>query len=286
MVKQKAKIFLLFIIFCVLAVSGCRIDLLGVFASSDLDERLKERDVFNYLIDSGKGRDWTSLGLAMDFRFLVITDTHIEDGEAWGLEKLADVIAANNSIAANPQIEFAVFLGDITQFGAGKDIDKFIEIADLLGVPCYPVIGNHDVYFRNWTVWKEKIGSTSYRINGGSATLFVLDSANSFFGKDQLDWLERELRTANGKVFVFTHSPLFVKGPADMQQITDTKERARVISILRNKCEIMFMGHAHKQFSNEAGNVKYIAFEDFKSTQTYCMVSVESGNVTYSFGNL
>jgi len=271
MVKRILNIFKL-ILFCVILIFvGCNNDFLGFFVSNDLDERLKEKDNLIFL----KERDWTNLSLGDSYSFIVLTDTHIENGKTFGLESLVNAIT--------PDIKFAVILGDITQTGAEKDIDKFIEIADSLGIPCFPVIGNHDFYFGNWRFWRDKIGSTSYRINSDTATLFILDSANSFFGKEQLDWLERELKTAKGRIFVFTHSPLFVRGPFGMQQITDTRERARIISILRDKCDIMFMGHSHYRLLNEVGNVDYIVIEDFVSTNVYCLVTVTPDGITYEF---
>ena len=271
MVKNILNSFMLTLIFCVF--SGCNVDLLGLFVSSDLDERLKDKDNLKLINDKG----WTELSLGDEYSFIVVSDTHIEDGNAKGFDRLAGVIQAD------PSIKFIIVLGDITQYGSAKDIDTFLKAADSFGIPYYPVIGNHDVYFGNWSVWREKIGSTSYRINGGNTTLFILDSANSFFGKEQLNWLEREMQTANNRVFVFTHSPLFVKGPVDMQQITDTKERARIVSILRNKCDIMFMGHLHKRIITETGNVRYISIEDFVDAKAYCVVTVSAGGVDYKF---
>jgi predicted phosphodiesterase len=275
MVKNLTKALLPILLFCVFFAASCNIDFLGFFASSDLDERLAERDNFRFLTNSDRRPQFGN-----EYQFLVFTDTHIEDGNTFDLEKLSDVFE-NNS-----QIKFAVALGDITNYGSEQDIKKFIDIAEMFNVPCYPVIGNHDVYFGNWSAWKEQIGSTNYRIDGDGTTLFILDTANSFFGKEQLDRLERELKGVGGHVFIFTHSNLFVTGPVNMQQITDTKERARIISILRNKCDIMFMGHLHKRLINETGNVRYINIEDFNSTHTYCLVSVKNSGVTYTFEKL
>ena len=260
-------------LFCFL--SACNVDFLGFFFSNDLDERLAERDNFRYL-----PKEQRSLSFGDEYSFIVLTDTHIEDGDAFGLEALAEVITANN------KIKFVVFLGDITQYGSQKDFNKFIEISKTFNVPCYPVIGNHDIYFGNWHVWKDLIGSTRYKIDGGKTTLFILDSANAFFGREQLDWLQKELKNTSGHVFVFTHSNLFVNDLLDIQQLSDMNERARITSILKNKCEIMFMGHSHERRYNEAGNVKYVNIEDFKDTKVYCLVSVTSAGVTYTFEKL
>ena len=269
MVKLK-KAFAVLIYF--LLINSCNIDFLGFFYSNDLDDRLGERNTFHFI-----SQDELTLSLGDEYSFIVLADTHIEDGNTFGFEKIKDVIDADSNI------KFAVVLGDITQYGSEQDIVKFIEVAKSFGVPCYPVIGNHDVYFNNWSVWKEYIGSTSYRIDGDGTSLFILDSANSFFGKEQLDWLQTEIAGTEGRVFVFTHTSLFIDGPADIQQLTDTRERARIVSILRNKCDIMFMGHAHKHFENETGNVKYISIEDFRSKNKYCLVSVTNNDVNHEF---
>jgi len=280
MVKRLFKFMLIIpILSAFYFLTGCNVDLVGLVAANDLDERLKARNAFVLL--SEEDRNWTTTQMGDTYQFIVFSDTHIEDGKAFGLEKLANVTKAN------PNIKFAVAAGDITQYGSEKDIKKFISIAKSLGVPCYPAVGNHDIYFRNrdkktgWNVWRKEIGSTSYRIDSDSTTLFILDSANSFFGKDQLDWLEREIKNRKKRVFVFAHSPLLVKGPADMQQMTDTKERARVMSILRSKCDIMFMGHLHKHMVNETGNVKYVGLASYIEDKAYYLVSVTPNGVKY-----
>ena len=284
MVKSKRSFLLIIFLTCFILINSCHIDWLGAFYSSNIDERLAERDNFHFLTPAD-----FMLTLGSDYQFLVITDTHIEDGDTFGLEGIIGLIEADK--ANEDKIRFAVFLGDITQFGGDKDIGVFIdnitEPIRNLGVPCYPVIGNHDFYFSSWPSWRDKIGSTMYKVNSDTTTLFILDSGNAFFGKDQLDWLERELeKTTSDRVFVFTHNSLFINGPVDMQQVTDTRERARIVSILRNRCDIMFMGHSHKRFYSEVGNVKYVSFEDFHSTKIYCLVTVTPSGVSYEFNKL
>jgi len=274
MVKKIFKI-LLPILWIYVTVS-CNVDMGGLLGSTDLDERLRERDNSKFI----SGRSLAPLTLGDEYSFIVITDIHIEDGNAHGLENI------NTVIEGNPQIKFAVFCGDITQKGDEHDLKKFIEITGKLPIHTYPVIGNHDVYFGNWSAWKNLIGSTSYRINGDSATLFMLDSANGFYGKQQLDWLENELKSVNGKVFVFSHHNLFGGSVVNIQQQADTRERARVISLLSGKCNMMFTGHSHERLVKETGGVLYVNIEDFISNKTYCLVSVKKSGVTYEFKKL
>jgi len=272
MVKPIFRILLPILWAC--SVYSCSVDVLGLFVSTDLDERLKEKNNFRFL------SDLSPPSFGEEYSFIVITDIHIEGGDAHGLENIKKVIDAD------PKIKFAVLGGDITQNGSEQDIKLFIEIARSLPIPVYPVIGNHDIYFGNWSVWKEQIGSTSYRANGDTATLFILDSANSFFGKEQLDWLENELKSARGSVFVFSHHNLFVDSTVNIQQLSDTRERARFISLLSGKCDMMFTGHSHERLTREAGNTQYINIEDFVTNKTYCLVSVTNTGVSHEFKKL
>ncbi|MFP3040677.1 metallophosphoesterase [Treponema primitia] len=270
----RSRVLLLAALFPVLFLPlACNVDLLGLIASGELDVRLESKNVFKFLTGSDRNRS-----LGNEYSFIVLTDTHIEDGKAHGLEGLKDLI--------KPDDKFVVVTGDITQNGSRRDVEKFIEIARTLGIPCYPVIGNHDIYFDNWPIWKDLIGSTRYRIDHDTTSLFVLDSANASFGSDQLDWLQDELRSAQSHVFVFTHANLFVETPADIEQLTDTRERARIISILKGRADAMFMGHVHRRIIRKAGGVEYITIEDFKANGVYCRVHVSDSGISWEFEKL
>jgi 3',5'-cyclic AMP phosphodiesterase CpdA len=253
---------------------ACEADLAGfITTSSDLDTRLESRNVFVFLTDNDRN---PSLG--NEYSFIVLTDTHIENGRTHGLERLKDSIV--------PDDKFVVITGDITQDGRREDVEKFIEIADTLDIPCYPVIGNHDVYFKNWPVWRDLIGSTMYRIDRDTTSLFFLDTANATLGSIQLNWLRDGLMTAGSHVFVFTHTNLFVETPKDIQQLTDTRERGRIISLLKGRAHAMFTGHMHKRLIRDAGGVSYISIEDFRRHKAYCRVHVSDAEIRYEFLNL
>jgi predicted phosphodiesterase len=253
--------------------AACGIDVFGFFASSELDDRLESRNTLHFLTDKDR-----NLSLGADYSFLTLTDTHIEGGNAHGLEKLKDRI--------EPGDKFVVVTGDITDNGSRGDVEKFIEIAKTLGIPCYPVIGNHDIYFNNFSNWRDLIGSTSYRIDHSNTTLFILDSANSSLGLSQINWLQDELDSAKSRVFVFTHVNLFVQTPFDGGQLTETRERARLLSILKGRVDAVFTGHLHRRLIRDAGGVKYIVTEDFRENRTYCRVYVSATGNRYEFLNL
>jgi len=281
MVKTTSKIFFSVLSLCIVfLVIGCDVDLAGLFISTDLDERLKEKDNFRYLTTE----DISSV--SGSYSFIVMTDTHVKNGNISDLKKIQSAITSTGA-------KFVVNLGDISQNGKEEDIKAVTEYTKTLtpiSTPYYPVIGNHDIYFGNWSVWKEYIGSTRYKVKGGDFYLFILDSANAFIGKAQTDWLERELKNipAGNKVFVFTHSDFFVQDKIKIQQTYDLAERARIMSILTNdgKCKIVFMGHSHERVEKEFGGIKYVSIEDYESTRVYCIVTVTPTGVSYEFKKL
>jgi len=274
--KSMLKIFSPVLFLSIISLlTGCNlsVDLLGLFGSNDLEKRLQEKDNFKYLKD-----DERNLTFPAEFSFIVLTDTHVENGDTRDLEKISAKITEHDA-------KFVAILGDITQSGEEKDVKNVTEFIRTLPVPCYPVIGNHDIYFGNWPIWKKYIGSTRYRINGGSVTLFILDSANAFIGKEQIDWLEKELKTAQGRVFVLTHSDFFVQDKIKIQQLYDPAERARIMYMLRDsgKCDVVLTGHSHERVIKRFGGIEYISIEDYKDMRIYCLVKVTNEGVSYEF---
>ncbi|MDR2601514.1 MAG: metallophosphoesterase [Spirochaetaceae bacterium] len=260
-IKNGAVQFILIFLIVPPAVflTACNVDLFGIFASSSLEERLLSRNDFTLL----KAEETRNITLGEEYSFLVLSDAHIENQDADGLEKLKEAASGSS---------FVVFLGDITQFGDYADLQIFIHIAKELSVPCYPVIGNHDVYFSNWAAYKELIGSSSYKVSADSAAIFFLDSANGTLGSMQLKWLNQELlglKEQKKRVFVFTHTNLFVKSLFDHVQWKDDRERAKIISVLKDKCDVFFMGHVHREMFQKIAGVEFVTLDDYKSSKTY-----------------
>jgi predicted phosphodiesterase len=257
-----------------LLLCGC--EMFDFFSTPALNERLEEKDNFRYLTAADR-----TPSFGTDYSFIVMSDIHIEDRNTRGFEKIKDIIDNNSDI------KFVVFLGDLSNRGDREDIEAFLAVANSLSVPSYPVIGNHDIFNgSNWSVWKDLIGSTRYRINGDTATLFVLDSANSYIGKDQMDWLEREIKYTTGRIFVFTHENFFASAGFNVEHTMNINERARMVNILNNRCDMMFMGHIHQRAVNNIGSVTYISVDCFRDTKNYVMVNVTQAGITYEFKNV
>ncbi|MDR2362959.1 MAG: metallophosphoesterase [Spirochaetaceae bacterium] len=277
--RRPVKNTVLFSLVFSLIWGACTIDLPGFFASDDFAERLKDRNAFVFLTPQDR-----NITLGDTYSFVVLTDTHIEGSDAHGLDRLKRVLLPPSDPGGGDK--FVVVTGDITQSGYPEEVRTFLEIAKSLGIPCYPVLGNHDTYFGHWPVWRDLIGSSLYRIDADSATLLILDTANAAFGADQLDWIKKELSTAKPRVFAFTHANFFVDDLTDRQQFTDIKERAKAISLFTGRCDVLFSGHVHKRIIRDIAGVRYMSNEDYRSKKTYCRVYVSPGGIRYDFKTL
>lgn len=73
-------------------------------------------------------------------KFAFFADTHIAEG-AKSIEELEACI---EDVNRNPEIEFSILAGDITEFGSDREIRLAKSIIDKLEKPYYVVAGNHD----------------------------------------------------------------------------------------------------------------------------------------------
>jgi UDP-2,3-diacylglucosamine pyrophosphatase LpxH len=72
----------------------------------------------------------------------------------------------------------------------------------------------------------------------------------------------------------------------DNDHISDIRERARVMSLLKNRCDIMFTGHLHKRIITNAGGTVYISLAAFFTDREFCRVRVTENGITYEFDRI
>ena len=154
-------------------------------------------------------------------KFLVFSDLHYDDVEDG--DKRIDTILAN---ARDRQLDFIVSLGDLCKPVAANR--KVLKKFSSLGVPFYPVIGNHETdeaaldaitefYSLNAPYYSVVYGSykliflnTCYLMENGTETAYYKrnfkhsSSAYPIVPVDEIRWLQEELKTGT-KCIVFSH---------------------------------------------------------------------------------
>lgn len=168
-------------------------------------------------------------------RFIYLTDTHLGCDETGYLVQprylghervmfggLAQWIKQND-------VAFVVHGGDLTDHGSAPEIEQSTSLCELLGVPVYLCLGNHDLaqpesmrLWRDSALWRG--GDTDgYSIEAGGVTLVVTNHhwhthvdhrwmsdvpQSPRLDDRQEHTLRMHLRQAKGPVIAVTHAPL------------------------------------------------------------------------------
>ncbi|WP_018479454.1 outer membrane protein assembly factor BamB family protein [Pontibacter roseus] len=112
----------------------------------------------------------SSLCHGQSFQFAFVSDTHV--GNPTAQEDLEHTIA---DINANPNLEFVVITGDITEFGSDEELKQAKQLFDTLKKPWYILPGNHD---SNWS----ESGGNSFRTVFGAETFAFTHKGYLFAG--------------------------------------------------------------------------------------------------------
>ncbi len=182
------------------------------------------------------------------FRFALVTDTHI--GVQTGQEDLERTVADINT---QPQVDFVIFSGDVTEFGTDQELKLAKSIISRLQKPWYIIPGNHD------TKWSES-GCNSFRTVFGDETFSFVHKGYWFVGtncgpnmrmgpgqvpRENLVWLDEQLKKPQYKqlpVIYVNHYPQ----DEGLNNWFDVLDRLRGRDV-----KVMLCGHGH---ANKAYN--------------------------------
>lgn len=154
------------------------------------------------------------LSQSQPFRFALVTDTHV--GGSTGLEDLERTVLDLNQ---SENIDFAIFSGDITEFGSDDELAAAHAVLSGLRLPWHVIPGNHD------SNWSESGGNSFLTVFGGDTFAFEhkgvlfmgtasgpnMRMAPGQIPRENLVWMDEVLsrHTAERKPIVFVnHYPL------------------------------------------------------------------------------
>lgn len=217
------------------------------------------------------------------FTFAYLSDIHI----AQGAKSVEDAIVCMEDINKNKEIDFAIFAGDITEFGNDEEIALAKSIFDRLDKPYYIVAGNHD------SKWSESGCNTFVKVFGYEGFEFEkggikfigtnsgpnMRMAPALVPRETIVWLDslsKAIDPAQPVVFI-NHYPMD----------TSVLNYTQVLDILKQmNTQLIMNGHWHQ---NRAMIYEGIPAMIGRSSQAtgkegpgYNIVKVDGSSITFS----
>ena len=231
-------------------------------------------------------------------RFGIATDCHYADipyakrpypvGDAFYREsegKLSECVAVMN----RERPDFLIELGDFKDLGPDKAstmayLDKIEGVFSGFSGDRYHVLGNHDFDALDKAEFLSHVSNAgqprtlaNYSFVRGGVKFVVLDACFNSAMEDyrpgnwdwrdanvppwQLEWLERELSSAEGNAVVFCHQCLDPE--ADANHVVRNAAAVRAVIERSGKVRVVFTGHQH---SGRIGEVNGITYYSLRAT--------------------
>lgn len=174
---------------------------------------------------------WLVLGAQAQqscFRFAHLTDLHISPNNAQPTEDLLRSVAQLN---ATDGLDFVIVTGDLTEEGDRASLEKVKSCLDLLKMPHYTVLGNHETKWSEsgCTAFAEIFGAERFKLEHKGFLFLGFNSgplmrmAYGHVVPQDIRWMEEEMKKAGKeqKVILATHYPMMEGDVDNWYQVTD-----------------------------------------------------------------
>ncbi len=251
--------------------------------NKNTEDSIDRRGLLKCMAWAGTGLLWTLDGglpaskllgapskkAASSFSFAQISDSHIGFNKPANPDVTATMQAAISKINELPQQpDFIIHTGDLTHQSKPKEFDDMdgvlsgSKVKDIFYVP-----GEHDTSVDDGKLYREKYGKDtkgtgwySFDHKGvhlvGLVNVVQLEGMG-MLGKDQLDWLQKDLKSvsASTPVVLFAHIPLWTVYP---EWGWGTKDGAEALSYTKPFGSVTVLnGHIHQIMQKVEGNVSF-----------------------------
>lgn len=167
----------------------------------------------------------------------------------------------------------AIDVGDLVFDGEKEKYRIFYNTIKKSKVPFLVAIGNHDIREGGRANYFDIFGNFYYSFSYNNSLFVVLDDANEeYIDKQQMEFLENELKKDFKHKFVFMHVPpfrpedyvldipKFIHEDIELEHCLEDKENAEQFMDLVSKYNVttVFASHIHGYFKETRGGVPYI----------------------------
>jgi 3',5'-cyclic AMP phosphodiesterase CpdA len=169
-----------------------------------------------------------------------------------------------SDIDDDPDILFAMNLGDLVDSGLKENWRLFIEQIQEVETPTLMVPGNHDIQNDGGANYRKFFGPMFYSFTVGNTYFITLDSSTADLDDEQKTWLESELVASSSydHRFVALHHPLYdprggeecAVGYSLGEELADELEDL----FAANNVSMVLAGHIHAYYEGRCGGVPYI----------------------------
>ena len=269
---KKTHLILLFAAAAIFATGCDRLDIAGMVVNrSDTEER-----VADWLDYNAQNSEPVIENVPDEYCIYSTSDSHYSDRDGFELQGPKDRLYKYVTVERNdPKAIFSLLVGDLANqsgeagYRRADSSMRFNAETQVKNDPCFPVLGNHDLYYDCAKFYKQYFHTSTYTVTvktvGGFKDLYIfLDSGNGTHGKRQLEWLEEKLshREDYRHCFVISHNWLFrtsynyTTTPA--ANLPQDEQYAFMDLMSRNNVDMVIMGHFHMREQRQFGGVKYV----------------------------
>ena len=260
----------------IFSASCNRLDIPGMFINrSDTEDRVN--DWLDYNEQHGEP---VLENVPDNYRVYACSDPHYSDRDGIAPQGENDRVYNFVTVERNDSCAvFSIIAGDLanesgeTPYVMIEDAIRYNAERQLKNDPCFPIVGNHDVYYDCAKFYKQHFHTSTYSLTvktvGGHQDLFIfLDSGNGTHGKRQLDWLEDKLSHRNeyrncvvvSHCWLFRTSYNYTTTPAANLPLDEQYAFMDLMS--DNNVSLVVMGHFHACEQRQFNGVTYVMIDN------------------------
>jgi predicted phosphodiesterase len=177
------------------------------------------------------------------WRFALMSDIQT------GVDRVRDMFEAVN---AEPNLRFLLGAGDLSQSGTAAELERIQRELEILELPYYTTLGNHDA--EPDTPWHALYGRGNFSFRYRGVRFSMLDSAAASIDPLAYDWLDDWLGAGIADVHVFAmHVPALDPVGTRNGGFGSRNEAGKLMAMLADgQVDVTLYGHIHSfyQFEN------------------------------------